>query len=654
MRASADDIMAMSRRVASLQAELSDTRGRLVKQEDEQAANDDALGKMLARVADVEARLRAQQKRAAEAEERAQESEDRVEELAAEVQRLRSEAARGAPDTPRSGAEPPDVARLREELAGATRRIEAERRGAEEAARDREREREQAGSLRTKLADLEIFQVEVEELRGTVVSLETDLARVRRDLEKERVTSREMERRLVEQRLEGERSRAEMNEIGSLRDEFEEAQEELVSRRSEIERLTRQVAALSAERNQTKRDLEGAEERLAEKAQELAQALSEVARIRRDLTEVNDLRKALTAAHDDLAALRAEVEASRADAGGRERRLADLRRETDTLRAQLGELHDLRRRAAELGERLATAEVHQKAATAAAEDERRAAASRADEIAHTHQELEKATSRAALLKADLEVTAKDLEVARAARREAERLLDLERQQRQTLVSAVKAELEQARGEAHHALESERKSHEIEVAAARSARIAAERKLEERDGAARATLEAHDRAVAALVEGHDRKAAELEARGRAARAEADAIAAKLLATQHEREALAARLGELRQEIRDAHGLRRADAERAHQAALAAARAAQAFEEREHEAARQRAEAIASMRAALERLSEGSARANDAANGAGEPNGDGEWMVVTDDLLEAPTQPATAHASADAARAPTPAR
>ena len=63
-----DEVALLHRKIAELEADASEAEARAVKAEREQGAADEVLGQMLARVSDVEARLRVEQKRAADAE----------------------------------------------------------------------------------------------------------------------------------------------------------------------------------------------------------------------------------------------------------------------------------------------------------------------------------------------------------------------------------------------------------------------------------------------------------------------------------------------------------------------------------------------------------------------------------------------------------
>lgn len=365
------DAGSVSRRLAAAHAEIAELRTKIAIKDEELAGHDDEFGKMLARVAEVEARSKAAQKRASELEAQVRDAQANAEELARELedsrlavressrrmerreaeaadsQRLHGDLARVQGELARTLG---DLARTQEELGAAQRRVSTERTAAEEAEHALALARREADGMRLQLADLEIFQVEVEELRELSTSLQGQFERAERELGEERAARARLAHELAA--------------AAGVHDEVESLRAALVARGAEIERLFAQSAALGAERDAAQATLEeerGARTRLeqglgsAREEQERASTRAALVKADLDVTihdlEAERLRRKdserlleeerlarqadLSAARAQQSALSDELAAARLRAESVTAELVDVAAERESLKRQL-------------------------------------------------------------------------------------------------------------------------------------------------------------------------------------------------------------------------------------------------------------------------------------------------------------------------------
>ncbi|MEP7123510.1 MAG: hypothetical protein ABJE95_21460 [Byssovorax sp.] len=188
--ARADDLAHLYRKIADLQADCAESEARAVKAEREQSEADGMLGQMLARVAEVEGRLRAEQKLRVEGEAmaaqagklRASQAEmlERLQTLESQAERARLDLthARREAATHRLAADDQLhlLAKEREDTAALLARLEREQRD-REGLRARVVELDRAASERNEaLARARDLQAELEAIRSSSGSRERDLS----------------------------------------------------------------------------------------------------------------------------------------------------------------------------------------------------------------------------------------------------------------------------------------------------------------------------------------------------------------------------------------------------------------------------------------------------------------------------------------------
>lgn len=437
-----DELAHLYRKIADLQADTAEAEARAVKAEREQTAAEELLRQMLARVADIEGRLRVEQKRAADGEAavaqaaklRASQSEmqDRLQTVDAQNERLRVELThtRREASTHRLAADDQLhlLAKEREESAALRARVAA----LEAAASARAEALSQALSQapepeaphkpgvaleRDISANLEQAWVEIRHAHASADAIAEQLAEAQRGLERERAATAEARAELARIRAAHEQATASLREahtadlaealVDRSRHDRSAGSAELTEARQSLARQTEALA-------EARRLLDAERAAVAEAQSLLAGEREWVAEMEEDsLRREDDLEKVRRAqsradAHARAAeAQRAELEDALAEA---ERALVEARGERESLRSEAA---TLRLHAAELErERDLHAErIDVDAVPAEIERLRRRVASAEARSAEMHGELEAAISEVAHLLGELE--RRDLETARA-------------------------------------------------------------------------------------------------------------------------------------------------------------------------------------------------------------------------------------------------
>jgi hypothetical protein len=358
----ADETALLYRKIAELEADATEAEARAVKAEREQCAADEMLGQMLARVSDVEARLRLEQKRAADAEAggaqatrlRASqgEAQERLQTLEAQSERLRVDLtlARREAATHRLAAEDALhlLAKSRDETAELRAHLDREQEDREALwARIAEQERvaaerDQAGARARELA------AELETLRRAAATHERALEALRESHMKELADA-------LSERSRRDRSAADA-EIAAGRRELAAVEEALAGALREIEAGRAAVAEaqglLAGEREwvaEMEEDNLRREEDFEKtrRAQSRAEGYARAAEVRRV-----ELEDSLAEAARTIAVGRGEIEALRVEAAMHRMRIAEMERERELsaglieVKAVPAEIERLRRRVA--------------------------------------------------------------------------------------------------------------------------------------------------------------------------------------------------------------------------------------------------------------------------------------------------------------------
>ena len=235
--ARSDDLAHLYRKIADLQADAADAEARAVKAEREQSEADGMLGQMLARVSEVEARLRAEQKLRVEGEAaaaqaaklRASQAEmlERLQTLEAQAERARIELthARREAATHRLAADDQLhlLAKEREDTAELLTRLEREQ-------RDRE-------ALRARLVDLDRTTSERNDAAARARELQIELEATRQSMvTRERDLSAKLEQAWVE-------IRHAHDSADVLEDQLADVRDKLAAERATAENARRELAA---------------------------------------------------------------------------------------------------------------------------------------------------------------------------------------------------------------------------------------------------------------------------------------------------------------------------------------------------------------------------------------------------------------------------
>ena len=249
MPARAEDLAHLYRKIADLQADAAHAEARAVKAEREQSEADGILGQMLARVSEVEARLRAEQKLRAEgdaaaaqaAKLRASQAEmlDRLQTLEAQSDRARVELtqARREAATHRLAADDQLhlLAKEREDTAELLARLEREQ-------KDRE-------ALRARLVDLDRTTGERNEAAARARELLVELEATRQSsATRERDLAAQLEQAWVE-------IRHAHDSADALEDQLTEARDKLAAEHAAAENARRELAAERALATETEADV---------------------------------------------------------------------------------------------------------------------------------------------------------------------------------------------------------------------------------------------------------------------------------------------------------------------------------------------------------------------------------------------------------------
>ena len=367
-----DELAHLYRKIADLQADVAAAEARAVKAEHEQEGADSMLGQMLARISEVEARLRAEQKRAAEGEAaaatsaklRASQGEmlERLQTLESQCERLRLELthARREAATHRLAAEEKLhlLAKEREESDDLRARLEREEKEREalwarlaeldRAAGERDdastRAREQLAEVeatrhaattreREIAAKLEQAWVEIRHAHDSAETLEDQLVDERRLRAAERAAADDARRELSAERAQASETEADVARLELGKEAFErnltEARAELARTRVAHERAleslreshTVELAAALSERS--RRERSAVESELAAGRRDLTQFEEALAEARR---QIDAERAATTEAQSLLAGEREWVAEVEEDSLRREEELEKSRR----------------------------------------------------------------------------------------------------------------------------------------------------------------------------------------------------------------------------------------------------------------------------------------------------------------------------------------
>jgi chromosome segregation ATPase len=343
--ARSDDLAHLYRKIADLQADAAQAEARAVKAEREQSDADGMLGQMLARVSEVEARLRAEQKRSAEGEAalaqaaklRGSQSDmlERLQMLEAQSERARIDLtqARREASTHRLAADDQLhlLAKEREETADLRARLEREQ-------KDRE-------ALRARVAELDRAAGERNEATARARELLVEIETTRKDAA---VRERELAAKLEQARVEIRRAH---DSADALEDHLAEARDKLAAEHAAAEDARRELAAERAQAAESEADVARLE--LAREAGERAQieARAELTRVRAAHEEaLASLREAHTVelaealserSRRERSAVDAEISAGRRDLLQLEETLAEARRQIDLERAAAAEAQSL-------------------------------------------------------------------------------------------------------------------------------------------------------------------------------------------------------------------------------------------------------------------------------------------------------------------------
>jgi hypothetical protein len=295
-----DELAHLYRKIADLQADVTAAEARAVKAEHEQEGADSMLGQMLARVSEVEARLRTEQKRAAEGEaalaqsaklrasqgdmlERLQAVESQSERLRVDLTHARREAA-----THRLAADDQLhlLAKEREETASLRARLDRE-----------EKERE---SLWARLADLDRA---ASERNDTSARLREQLAEVEANRQAAAARERDLTAKLEQAWVE---IRHAHDSADALEDQLTEARDRASAEHAAAEDARRELAAERAQATETEADVARLD--LAKEAGERALIEARAAAVRIDVAREAGER-ALASARADVARLELAREA---------------------------------------------------------------------------------------------------------------------------------------------------------------------------------------------------------------------------------------------------------------------------------------------------------------------------------------------------------
>ena len=463
-----DELAHLYRKIADLQADVAEGEARAVKAERERAATDEMLGQMLARVAEVEARLRFEQKRA-----------ESSENGAAQAARLR--ASQGELQERLQAAEAQNE-RLRIDLTHSRREAGTHRLAADDQLHLLAKEREETAALRARL-DRE--QQEREALRARIAELDGTAGEHREASTRERDISAKLEQAWVE--------------IRSAHESRSALEAELADARNKL--ALEIVAATPPARLDLGQG--AAEQAISEARADLLKARAAHERAMESLREAHtaELAEALAdRARRERAAADTEHDAGRRDLARLEEELAEARRQIERERAAVAEALSLL-----AGEREWVAELEEDSLRREDELEKaRRAQSRADAYARAAEtrrvELEDAFAEAerALIAARADV--EGLRAEAAAQRARAASLSRERDVGADLieVDAVPAEIERLRrrvasAEAH----AEQMHGELTAALAEVAHLLAE--LERREQEASRTRTASLASARSLLE-----------------------------------------------------------------------------------------------------------------------------------------------------------
>ena len=344
--ARSDDLAHLYRKIADLQADAAEAEARAVKAEREQSDADGMLGQMLARVSEVEARLRAEQKRAAEGEAalaqaaklRGSQGEvlERLQTLEAQTERARLELTQSRREAATHRLAADDqlhlLAKEREETAELRARLERE-----------QKERE---ALRARVAELDRAAGERNEATATRArELAAELEATRHGgAARERDLTAKLEQAWVE-------IRNAHDSADTLEDQLTDARDKLGSALAAAENARRELAAERAQATESEADVARLE--LGKEAGEraLIDARAELTRVRAAHEgALASLREAHTVELADAlserqrrerSAVDAEISAGRRDLLQLEETLAEARRQLEFERAAAAEAQSL-------------------------------------------------------------------------------------------------------------------------------------------------------------------------------------------------------------------------------------------------------------------------------------------------------------------------
>ncbi len=343
--ARSDDLAHLYRKIADLQADTAAAEARAVKAEREQESADSMLGQMLARISEVEARLRTEQKRAAEGESAATQAAKLRASQSDMLERLQQVEAQSE--------------RLRLDLTHARREAATHRLAADDQLHLLAKEREDTAELR---ARLERDQKERESLRARLAELDRTAgerndasARAREnvaEIEAARLAAVAREREIA---VKLEQAWVEIHKAhdsaDALEDQLADARRERDAERADAENARRELAAERAHATEIEADVarlevarEAGERALTDARAELAKARATHERAVEALRESHtvELAEALSErSRRERTAVDAEIAAGRRDLLQLEETLAEARRQIDLERAAAAEAQSL-------------------------------------------------------------------------------------------------------------------------------------------------------------------------------------------------------------------------------------------------------------------------------------------------------------------------
>jgi hypothetical protein len=330
------EVAQLHAKVAALQAELAGAEELLATAHKREFAEDEMVGTMLARLAEVESQRSEDQAQAAEAAARAQTAEARVVDMAAHLGKLRSAHAEATERlhtaATRQAQDRLEIDRLRAERAATRRELEVAQASAAEARDALARGRAEAEALQGKLAS---DQEELESLRARVAELtaaceQRDQTLARRDaVEAALETTR---RELAETQRHAMSGEHRLSDQLRYRDtEIEQFKAEVQHSRAHVRRVEKELWGARRELELLHVTVERGRRTIDASGLRVSELLATTARHKQ---LVEDAQRARAAAQEELASARGDIEGLTAQCVAAERRAAEASAALDALRAE--------------------------------------------------------------------------------------------------------------------------------------------------------------------------------------------------------------------------------------------------------------------------------------------------------------------------------